>query len=117
MHAEIPGRRPMPIEAAEGGVMASAPGQEALGFAHYPLHNRTHPAPELERIAADKIARRIGFVELLAPKAGRRCAIAVGWLGHIAVDLGVGMKHQVLPDEATGISKPVRKPTGGRIQQ
>src|SRR5439155_2742300 len=68
----------MTIEAAKGGVMALAPGQEALRFAGDSLGDRPDAAAELERVAAHETARRVGFVELLAPQAGRRRAVAVG---------------------------------------
>src|SRR6266436_4199544 len=49
--------------------MPCAPWQEALRFAGDRLGDRPDAAAELERIAAHKAARRVGFVELLAPQA------------------------------------------------
>src|SRR6516225_2553665 len=58
----------MAVEAAEGGVMACTPGQEPLGFAGDGLGDRPDAAAELERVAAHKAARAVGFVELFAPQ-------------------------------------------------
>src|ERR1041384_5893432 len=102
----------MTIEAAKGGVVARAPGQDALCFARYGLGDRSNAAAELERVAADKTARSIRFVKILAPYAGRRRPILVSWVGHIAIDLGIGVKHQVLANQPARIGEPVREPSG-----
>src|SRR5580693_1142587 len=94
--------------------MARAPRYEALRFAGDGLGDRPDAAAELERVAAHETARQVRFVELLAPQAGRRRTVAVGRLVE-AVDLGIGVEHQVPADQPAGIGEPVREPPRGRI--
>src|SRR5712675_1318677 len=99
------------LEQAERGVVAFAPRQQALGLAGDGLGHRPDAATELKRVATDEAARGVGLVELFAPEANRRSAIAIGRLIDIAVELSVGMEHQVLADQPAGICKAVRKTT------
>ena len=92
--------QPMAMELAEHAVMIGAPRQNALLLARDGLEHRSCAADELDAVAANEAAREIGVVKLLAPEAGRRRAVAVGRLVHEAVDLRIGMKHQVLADQA-----------------
>src|SRR6266702_7641621 len=103
------GRNPMAVELAEDAVVVRAPRQNAFGLARDRFEHRPGTAAELDGIAAHETAGRIGIVEFLAPQAGRRGAVAVGRRFDIAVDLRIGMEHQVLADQPAGIGKPVRK--------
>ncbi len=107
----------MAVELAEDAVMIRAPRQNALLLADDGLEHRPCPAHELDAVAAHEAARQVGVIPLLAPQAGRRRAVAVGRLLHIAVDLRIGMEHQVLADEAGRIGKAVREAAGCRVEQ
>src|SRR3954453_17464370 len=104
---------PVAVELAEYAVVIRAPRQNALAFAHHGLEYRPDTAAELDAVTAHKTARKIGFIKFLTPQAGRRRAIAVGSLIDIAVDLRVGMEHQVLADQSARIGEPVGKTAGG----
>src|SRR6185436_5035391 len=99
----------MAVELAEHAMMIRAPRQNALLLARNGLEHRPRAAAELDAVAADEAAREIGVVKLLAPEAGRRRAVGVGRLLHKAVDLRIGMKHQVLADQTGRIGEPIRE--------
>ena len=101
--------KPVAIEPAKHRMVVRAPGQQALGLAGDGLHHRPDAAAKLKCIAAHKAARGIRLVKFLAPQAGRRRAVAVGRLIDIAIELGVGMKHQILADQPAGIGKTIGK--------
>ena len=66
----------MAVELAEHAVMIRAPRQNALLLARDRFEHRPCTAAELDAVAADEAARKIGVVELLAPEAGRRRAVS-----------------------------------------
>src|SRR5882757_8364582 len=88
-------RDAMAVELAEHAVMIRAPRQDALLLARDRLEHRPGAAAELNAVAADEAARQISVVKLLAPQTGRRSAVGVSRLRHEAVDLRIGMEHQV----------------------
>ena len=92
---------------AIGAVVFGAPRQAADLHAMHRGHHRVLAAGELERVAAHEPAGAVGLVELLAPDAVARTAIAVQRLVELAGDPRVGMEHQVLADQAGGIGEAV----------
>jgi len=90
-------------------MMVLAPGQASIGIAEDRLGDGADAAAELEGIAADEIAARVGLVEFHTPEAKRWRAIAVERFLDIAEHLGVRMEHQVLAYEAAGIRQPAGK--------
>ena len=111
-------RKPMAVEPAEHAVMVRAPGQNALLLAGDRLEHRPGAAAELDAIAAHEAARQVGVVELLAPQAGRRRAVAVGRLLHDS-------RRSARRDGTSGscrrgpteLASPFGKAAGRRIQQ
>src|SRR4051794_29378880 len=93
-------REAMAVELAENAVMVHAPRQNTLLFAGDGSEHRPGAAAELDAVAADEAAREIRVIKLLAPETGRRRAVGVGRLLHEAVDLRIGMEHQVLADQS-----------------
>src|SRR4051812_18460692 len=89
----------MAVELAERAVMIRAPRQNPLLLAGDRLEHRAGATAELDAVAADKAARQIRVVKFLAPQAGRRRTVGIGRLLHKAVDLRIGMEHQVLADQ------------------
>src|SRR5207247_8209873 len=92
--------QPMAVELAEHAMVIRAPRQNALLLAHDGLEHWSCAADELDAVAADEAARQLRVVKFLAPEAGRRRTVTVGRLLHVAVNLRIGMEHQVLADQA-----------------
>ena len=107
----------MAIELAENAVMIRAPRQNTLLFARHSFEHRPGTAAELDAVAADEAARQVSVVELLAPETGGRRAVGVSDLFHEAVDLRVGMEHQVLAYQSRRIGEAIREAAGNRIQK
>ena len=102
---------------AIGVVVRLPPGDAARCHAGYGGHHGALAADEFERPAAHEAAAEVGFVELLAPDAVVRAAVAIHFLIEITVDLGVRVEHEVLADKAAGIGDAVGKFRGLGVQQ
>jgi len=81
------------------------------------LDDGADAAAELIRVAANEAARGIGLVELVAPNAKRRGAVAVERLVGVAVDQGIRVEHQVAAHLAGRVGESVGEAGGGGIQQ
>ena len=78
-----------------------APGNAPATHACQGGEHRPATARELEGVAAYEVAVPVGLVELLAPDAIARAAVAIQRVIEIAVQCGVGVEHQVASDQAT----------------
>ena len=110
-------RKTVAVELAEDAVMIRAPRQDALLLAGNRFEHRSGAAAELDAVAANEAARDIRVIELLAPETCRRRAVGVSQFLHEAVDLRIGVEHQVLANQPGRIRKPVREPARDRVQQ
>src|SRR5260370_7088221 len=100
-----------------GAVVFGTPGEPAALHAMDGRHYRPLTAGEFERVTAHEPAGAVRLIELLAPDAIPRAAIAIEHFFEIAGDPCIGMEHEVLANQAAGVGKAAGEPPGPAIQQ
>src|SRR5260370_10362083 len=100
-----------------GAGVVGTPGEAADLHAMDGRHYRPLTAGEFERVTAHDAAGAVRLIELLAPDAIPRAAIAIEHFFEIAGDPRIGMEHEVLANQAAGVGKAAGEPRGRGIQQ
>ena len=94
-------------EAAIGGMVAGTHRDLARNHADQGGLDRAAAARGLEGIAAQKTARSVGLIKLLTPDRIDRASMAIERRLEATIDAGIGMEHQIAPDQATRIGQAI----------